>query len=78
MSTGQLLGTLRTVSVQSLAYFLVILGTLALLAATVQHVRRSYELMRHGLKPQFSIAVIVAVLLVVVGGFALSSLVLEV
>ena len=71
------LGSSRTVSVDSIAYFLVVLGTLALLGATLQHWFQVREFRAMGLRRQFSIALVVAVLLSVVGGFALSSLVLK-
>jgi len=71
------LGSSRTVSVDSIAYFLVVLGTLALLGATLQHWFQVREFRTMGLRHRFSIALVVAVLLSVVGGFALSSLVLK-
>jgi len=72
-----LLGNTRTVSIQTLAYFLVILGTVALLAAALQHWRRVRDLRRMGLGQKFSITFIVALLLAAVGGFALTSLVMS-
>jgi putative membrane protein len=71
------LGNIRTVSIEGLAYFLVILGTAALLAAAIQHWRRVRELRAMGLAYRFSIAFIVALLLAALGGFALSSLVMQ-
>ena len=73
-----LLGRTRMVSIDSLAFFLVILGTVALLAAAVQHWYRVRELRAMGLERQFSIAFIVALLLAAVGGLALTSLVLSI
>ncbi len=67
----------RTISIGSIAYFLVVLGTFALLGATIQHILRAHEYRRMGLDRQVSFAVPVAVLLVVVGGFAFSALVLR-
>jgi len=72
-----LLGNTRTVGIKNLAYFLVILGTLALLGAIIQHWRRMRELHAMGHGHQFSITLIVALLLAAVGGFALTSLVLS-
>ena len=72
-----LLGRERTFSVESIAYFLVVLGTLGLLMATVQFRVRSNELQAMGLRRQYSVAFTVSVLLTVVGGFALTALVME-
>ena len=71
-----LLGNTRTVSTQTLAYSLVVLGTVALLVAALQHWRRVRDLRAMGLGHQFSITFIVALFLAAVGGFALSSLVM--
>jgi putative membrane protein len=71
-----LLGQTRMMGVESIAYFLVILGTLALLMATIQHRVRMYQLFQMGLRRQVSTSFVVAVMLIVVGGFALSSLVM--
>jgi putative membrane protein len=71
-----LLGHTRMMGVESIAYFLVILGTLALLMATIQHRVRLHQLYEMGLHRQVSTSFVVAVLLIVVGGFALSSLVM--
>jgi hypothetical protein len=62
--------------VESIAYFLVVLGTLALLMATIQHRVRMRELYVMGLRRQVSTSFVVAVLLIVVGGFAMTSLVM--
>jgi len=72
-----ILGNTRTISIKSLAYFLVVLGTSALLAAAVQHWRRVRALNAKGLGQHFSISFIVALLLAAIGGFALTSLVLS-
>ena len=72
-----ILGNTHTLSIRSLAYFLVILGTSALLIAAIQHWRRVQTLNEMGLRPKFSIAFVVALLLAAVGGFALTSLVLS-
>jgi putative membrane protein len=66
----------RMISVESIAYFLVILGTVALFMASIQHRVRMHELYKMGLRRQISTSFVVAVLLIVVGGFALSSLVM--
>jgi len=71
------LGHIRVVSLESLAYFLVILGTVALLGAAIQHWRRVRKLRAMGLKYQFSITFVVALLLTALGGFALTSLVMQ-
>lgn len=72
-----LLGNTRTVSVKNLGYFLVALGTVALLGAAFQHWRRVRQFRALGLGRQFSITFIVALLLAAVGGFALTSLVMS-
>ena len=71
------LGKTKMMSVESIAYFLVILGTLALLAAAFQHWQRVRELYDMGLPRKLSITFYVAIVLTVVGGFALSSLVMS-
>ena len=71
------LGNIRTVSIESLAYSLVILGTAALLGAAMQHWRRVRKLRTMGLAYRFSITFIVALLLASLGGFALSSLIMQ-
>jgi putative membrane protein len=70
------LGRTRLVSVERIAYFLVILGTLALLGASLQHWHQVRKLRTMGLDRKLSIAFLVAVLLTMVGGFALSSLIM--
>jgi putative membrane protein len=70
------LGKTKMMSVESIAYYLVILGTLALLLATLQHWLRVRQLYVLGLPRQVSIPFFVSLLLIVVGGFALSSLVM--
>ena len=73
-----LLGNTRTVSIKTLAYLFVLLGTSALLAAALQHWRRVRELRAMGVAHEFSVTFIVALLLAAVGAFALTSLVLAV
>ena len=67
----------RTLSITGIAYFLVVLGTLALLSAIVQHAFAVRELRARGLGGRISIASIIAILLVVIGGFAFTALVLR-
>jgi len=66
----------KTVSVESIAYFLTILGTVSMLGAAFQHWVRMRQLRAMGYQVPVSISFIVALMLAVVGGFALSSLVL--
>ena len=73
-----LLGNTRTMSIDRIAHFLVVLGTVALLGAAIQHWYRVRELRVLGLKRKFSIGFIVALLLVAIGGLALTSLVLAI
>lgn len=70
------LGHTRMMSVESIAYFLVVLGTGALLMAAIQHRIRMRELYGMGLRRQISLSFWVALVLIAVGGFALSSLVM--
>ena len=67
----------RTMSIDSVAYFLVALGTLALAAASVQYARRVHALRGEGLHRQVGLAFIVAAVLCLVGGFVFTALVLE-
>ena len=71
------LGRIRTVSIEGLAYALLLIGTVALLAAALQHHRRVEALYAMGLQRQFSISFVVALFLTAVGGFALASLVMS-
>jgi putative membrane protein len=68
----------RMVGVESIAYFLVILGTLALAAAIVQYARSVGEYVAMGLRRRISIGLIVGLILVVMGGGALAALVLRI
>jgi len=72
------LGHTRMIGVESIAYFLVILGTVALLMATIQHRVRMHQLYEMGLRRQVSTSFVVASLLIVVGGFAMTSLVMAI
>lgn len=67
----------RMIGIESIAYFLVILGTGALLAAAVQYSRRVHELSKQGLRRQPSIEFWVALVLSVMGIFAFSTLALN-
>ena len=64
-------------TVSSVAYFLVILGTLGLLGATFQHLISLGKLRAQGLRSQPSISFIIAVFLVLLGGFSFSALVMQ-
>jgi len=66
----------RLIGVESIAHFLVTLGTVALLLASLQHWRRMRDLYDMGLQHQLSITLMVALVLIAVGGFALSALVM--
>jgi len=65
------------IGIDSIAYFLVILGTTALLAAAVQYSRRVHRLYEQGLRRQPSIAFWVALVLSLMGLVAFSTLVLN-
>ncbi|HSA61513.1 MAG TPA: DUF202 domain-containing protein [Nitrospiraceae bacterium] len=68
---------MRMIGIDSIAYFLVILGTGALLAAAVQFSRRVHELSKQGLRRQPSIEFWVALVLSAMGIFAFSTLALN-
>jgi putative membrane protein len=68
---------MREIGVNSIAYLLVTLGTVSLLAAAVQYSRRVYELQVHGQRVRPSIGFVVALVLSVMGIFAFTSLVSE-
>jgi putative membrane protein len=67
----------RMVSVESVAYFLVILGTSALLAALLQYLISVGEYAAMGLRHRVSISFVVGVVLVAVGGLAFTALVMQ-
>ena len=71
----KLLGGVETVGVRRIGYFLVVLGTVALFGATLQYWLEIRQLRKAGLSNRFSISLIVAVVLVLLGGFAFTSLV---
>jgi len=68
----------HVIGIEIIAYLLVILGTVALLAAALQFSRRVYELTKDGLQPRPSIEFWVALVLSLMGMVALSTLVLNV
>jgi len=71
------LGGMRTIGVQSVAYLLVILGTLSLMAASVQFGVRVNQLSAAGLRRRVSITFVVSLILILLGGFAFSALVMQ-
>ena len=73
----KLLGGFRIVGVRRLGYCLVVLGTLALFGAALQHWRRAHDLHAMGLPRRLGITFIVAVALVIIGALAFTSLVSE-
>ena len=68
---------MREIGVNSVAYLLVTLGTVSLLAAAVQYSRRVYELQVHGQRVRPSIGFAVALVLSLMGIVAFTSLVSE-
>ena len=72
------LGGMRMIGIDSIAYFLVILGTTALLAAALQYSRRVHELWKQGLQRKPSIEFWVALVLSLMGIVAFGTLVLKV
>jgi putative membrane protein len=77
INTRGIFGSSRTVSIESIAYFLVVLGTASLLGAVWQYRLRMRQLRAMGFNPSFNIAFYVGLLLVAVGAFALTSLVMS-
>ena len=73
-----LLRPVRVMGVESIAYFLVTLGTLALLAAILQHLRSVGEYAALGMRRRISIELIVGLVLLVMGGGDLTALVMKV
>lgn len=68
---------MKTIGAGTIAYLLVVVGTMALLAAALQYSLRVQELCQKGLRRQPSIAFIVSVLLAVLGIAAFGSLVMK-
>ena len=67
----------RTAGIEGVAYFLVILGTVSLVVATVQNRVEVFELIRMGLNRKVSLAFYIAVLLSILGAFAFTSMVIK-
>jgi putative membrane protein len=65
----------RSLSIVDLAYFLVVLGTVALVVAAWQYGVRVSRLCEQGLQLQFNLGFVVALLLALLGAFAFTSLV---
>jgi len=65
----------QTSSIASVAYYLVILGTLALVLAAVQYRVEVARLMPEGMKRRPSVAFVIAVLLSLLGVFVFTDLV---
>ena len=65
----------RTTDIVGVAYFLVVLGTLSLIVAAVQHRIEVGGLARQGLKHRLSLASLIAVLLSLLGIFVFADLV---
>ena len=71
----KLLGGVEVVGVRRIGYFLVVLGTLGLFGAALQYRKQISELRDLGLKRRFSIPLITAAALILLGAFAFTSLV---
>ena len=71
----KLLGGVETVGVRRIGYFLVVLGTVALFGATLQYWLEIRELRTMGLNRKFSISLIVAAVLILLGAFAFTSVI---
>jgi putative membrane protein len=67
----------RMVSIEGVAYLLVVLGTLALFGAVLQYLANTAEYAVMGLRRRVSLSFVVALVLVVLGGFAFTALVLR-
>jgi putative membrane protein len=65
----------KTLSISGIAYFLVILGTIALLGAAIQYSRRVHDLCERGMQREMSIEFIVALVLSVMGMGAFTALI---
>ena len=71
----KLLGGIQIVGVRRIGYFLVVLGTVALFGAALQYWKELRELRSLGLTRRLSISMIVAAVLILLGGVAFTSLV---
>lgn len=67
----------RETDVHDVAYYLVILGTLSLIVAIIQNRIEVAGLLRMGLKRRYSLALIVALFLSLLGMFAFTDLVTQ-
>lgn len=67
----------RTAGIEGVAYFLVVLGTLALFTSAVQNRIVVVRLFRMGLPRRFSLAFLSAILLGFLGAFAFTALVIK-
>ena len=66
------------IGVDTIAYFLVIIGTLALLGAAIQYSIRVSKLFNRGMKRELSIELLVALVLSLMGFAAFSALVMKI
>jgi len=71
----KLLGGVEILGVRRIGYFLVVLGTVALFGATLQYRHEIRELRSMGLSRKFSIPLIAAGALILLGAFAFTSLI---
>ena len=71
----KLLGGVQVVGVRRIGYFLVVLGTAALFAATLQYWKELRELRKMGLTRRLTISLLVAAVLIILGGLAFTSLI---
>ena len=67
----------RTAGIEGVAYMLVVLGIVSLLAGVVQNRIEVVALFRAGLRRQLSVAFVVAILLILLGMFAFTALVIK-
>jgi putative membrane protein len=81
---GQALGSVsvklmfgKTAGIESVAYFLVILGTVSLIVAAIQNRIEVLELIAMGLPRKLSLAFYIAVLLSLLGAFAFTAMVMK-
>jgi putative membrane protein len=68
------LGLGRTTDVRGVAYYLVLLGTLAMLIAGIQFWGERARLIRQGLPRRFSLALLIAALLSLLGLFVFTDM----
>jgi inner membrane protein YidH len=65
----------RTTDIVGVSYFLVIVGTLALILAAVQYRMEMARLVPQGVKPRLSVAFVIAILIGLLGLFVFADLV---